>query len=82
MDFPDYTELEYEDPAKKMQELALLVQNFKALNVAKPEVVSKPKEKVVVEQDDAEFIVKTPSQRQVVPKKPVAVSQEEDDGEF
>lgn len=82
MDFPDYTELEYEDPAKKMQELALLVQNFKALNVAKPEVVSKPKEKVVVEQDDEEFIVKTPSQRQVVPKKPVAVSQEEDDGEF
>ncbi len=82
MDFPDYTELEYEDPAKKMQELALLVQNFKALNVAKPEVVSKPKEKVVVEQDDEEFIVKTPSQRQVVPKKPVVVSQEEDDGEF
>ena len=82
MDFPDYTELEYEDPAKKMQELALLVQNFKALNVAKPEVVSKPKEKVVVEQDDEEFIVKTPSQRQVVPKKPVTVSQEEDDGEF
>lgn len=82
MDFPDYTELEYEDPAKKMQELALLVQNFKALNVAKPEVVSKPKEKVIVEQDDEEFIVKTPSQRQVVPKKPVAVSQEEDDGEF
>lgn len=82
MDFPDYTELEYEDPAKKMQELALLVQNFKALNVAKPEVVSKPKEKVVVEQDDEEFIVKTPSQRQVVPKKLVAVSQEEDDGEF
>ena len=82
MDFPDYTELEYEDPAKKMQELALLVQNFKALNVAKPEVVSKPKEKVVVEQDDEEFIVKTPSQRQVVPKKPVTVSQEEYDGEF
>ena len=82
MDFQDYTELEYEDPAKKMQELALLVQNFKALNVAKPEVVSKPKEKVVVEQDDEEFIVKTPSQRQVGPKKPVAVSQEEDDGEF
>ncbi len=82
MDFPDYTELEYEDPVKKMQELALLVQNFKALNVAKPEVVSKPKGKVVVEQDDEEFIVKTPSQRQVVPKKPVAVSQEEDDGEF